>query len=432
MKRTLIALAILLPITLIAGAGYLGYQNARATAEPPPAAPVTVVVTRGDVQQTVTAPGQLVGTHETILGMDVSGRLLQVNVRPGTVVKAGDVLARLDPKPFERALARAEIKLARTEAAYEQQVAEAKLATQNSEALVGSTQAQFPSLTAAEVNLQAAIDAQARAESEYDKALNRTWEPPEVADAYRLELERVKGRRQIAQAEYDAVLSQRWAVGQQVAAQQTEVERARLTAESLEESGIDPERHLAVIQANEDLAASILTAPFDGVVIDVFARQGAFISAGTDLVLLADPTQAEVRTTVIEEDVSLLEIGQRAELFLDARPDVAIQGTVARIVPQRVAGEARPLYHVYIQGEESLPDAVFPGMTVDASIIIDQETGALRLPRSLVQARSDGTAVVELWRNNRRVSKEIDVGLRGDVYVTVLEGLQEGDQVIGE
>ena len=178
MKRTLIALAILLPITLIAGAGYLGYQNARATAEPPPAAPVTVAVTRGDVQQTVTAPGQLVGTHETILGMDVSGRLLQVNVRPGTVVKAGDVLARLDPKPFERALARAEIKLARTEAAYEQQVAEAKLATQNSEALVGSTQAQFPSLTAAEVNLQAAIDAQARAESEYDKALNRTWEPP--------------------------------------------------------------------------------------------------------------------------------------------------------------------------------------------------------------------------------------------------------------
>ena len=205
-----------------------------------------------------------------------------------------------------------------------------------------------------------------------------------------------------------------------------------MTAESLEESGIDPERHLAVIQANEDLAASILTAPFDGVVIDVFARQGAFISAGTDLVLLADPTQAEVRTTVIEEDVSLLEIGQRAELFLDARPDVAIQGTVARIVPQRVAGEARPLYHVYIQGEDSLPDAVFPGMTVDASIIIDQETGALRLPRSLVQARSDGTAVVELWRNNRRVSKEIGVGLRGDVYVTVLEGLQEGDQVIGE
>ena len=92
----------------------------------------------------------------------------------------------------------------------------------------------------------------------------------------------------------------------------------------------------------------MITAPFDGVVLDVFARPGEQLPAGANLVLLTNPAQGEVRTTVIEEDLSMVSIGQPAEIYFDARPDVVVNGQVSRIVPQRVAGEARPLYHVYL------------------------------------------------------------------------------------
>jgi multidrug efflux pump subunit AcrA (membrane-fusion protein) len=432
MRRWVNLIGILLLMGLIGGAGYLGYLNAQPEVATTPAAPVTVAVSRGLVQQTVTAPGQLVGTWEVILGMDVGGRLLDVNVRPGSMVRQGDTIARLDPTPFEAALALAQLRLAQAEDELAQRLAEAELATANSQAQVSGTQAQFPSLTAAEVNRQAAIEAAERAQIEYQKALDRPWEPPEVSERYRLEWEQAKDRQAIAQAEYEAVLNQRWAVGQQVAALETEVERANLAAEYLRSGGIDPLLSLAVDQAERDLAAAVLQAPFDGVVTEVWVKPGQAISAGSDLVLLVDPAQSEVRVTVIEEDLSLVQVGQATELFFDARPELAVGGTVSRIVPQRVAGEARPLYHVYIAPDESLPQGVVPGMTVDASIIIAQEEDVLRLPRALVRAKADGTAEVEVWRDGRRESRSIEVGLRGDVYITIQSGLRDGEQVVGE
>ena len=79
-----------------------------------------------------------------------------------------------------------------------------------------------------------------------------------------------------------------------------------------------------------------------------------------------------------------------------------------------------------------MPDELVAGMTADASVIIDQRTDVLRLPRALVRARSDGSATVTLWENGRRVARTIQTGLRGDVYVEVVEGLREGDQVVSE
>lgn len=432
MKRLLLLMVSAMVLTIAIAAGYWTRQNVQDPIESQMVKPVTVPVTRGMVQQTVTAPGQFVGTLEQVLGLDVSGRLIELNVRPGTLVKEGELLARLDPTPYEQALAEARTELQRAEEKLAQDLVDAALRAQNGEALVGNAQAQFPSLKAAEVNLQAALDAEKRAEVEYDKALNRPWDPPEVTESYRLELERIGRQRQIRQAEYDQVLNQRWAASQQVTALQTDLERANLAAQYLEDSGVDPLLHQAITGAEKDLAATSLVAPFDGVVLAVNVRNGEFITAGTDLLLLADPAAGEVRTTVIEEDLALVGIGQPAEIFFDARPDLAVQGQVSRIVPQRVAGESRPLYHVYIELNEAVPEGVFAGMTADASIVIEEITEALRLPRALVRGRSDGTATVELWQAGQLRQKEIEVGLKGDVYVAVLSGLEENDQVVAE
>jgi len=432
MRRIVFIAGLILATTAVTIAALVGYQNAQTAAPTLPVKPVTVPVSRGEVAQTVTAPGQLVSVRERMLGVDVTGRLLELAVSPGSIVRSGDVIARLDPTTYETALQTAQIQLAQAQAAYRQQLAETDLALEAGQAQVESTQAQIPSLTPAGVNLQAAREAEARAAYEYQKAQDRHWEPPEVAEAYRLEWVATQRAVEVAEAEVNRIQNQQWSVSQQAKAMTKNLEQTNLTAQFLAESGVDPLLQIAVDEAEANLARTSIIAPFDGIVLDVFARPGEQLPAGANLVLLTNPALGEVRTTVIEEDLSLVEIGQSAEIYFDARPDVVVSGEVARIVPQRVAGEARPLYYVYLSLNEALPDGVYPGMTADASLLINRIEDALRLPRALVATRLDGLATVEVWENDRTVPHDISTGLRGDVYVTVLDGLAEGDEVVGE
>jgi RND family efflux transporter MFP subunit len=432
MRRLLIFSTVLLAIMAVIGAGYFGYQTVQEPPDLAPQVPVTIAVTQGDVARTVTAPGQLVGTQEMVLGMAVNGRLSQINVRPGSVVQDGEVLAQIDPQPYADALAIAQIQLTQAEITYERQIAEAQLSIENSELGVGQARAQVPALTAAEVQLQAAIDYEARAQNEYNKALDRPWEPAQVVEGYRLELEAATRQRQLAQANYDALLNQQWAVGQEVEARQTAVAQANLADAYLRKQGVDPLLQLTVEQAQADLAATTLVAPFAGVVLAVMARPGETVGPGFGFIVLADPAQAEVQTTVIEEDLSQVQVGQTAEIYFDARPEIAVKGEVARIVPQRIVNEARPLYHVYLSLREPLPENLFPGMTADASITISLRENVLRLPRALLQAKSDGTATVDIWQNGQAVSRQVRVGLRGDVYLEIVDGLAVGDEVVAE
>lgn len=432
MRRMVLFAGLIVVLSAVAGAVWFGMRGTGSAEAPTPTKPVTVAVTKGDVADTVTAPGQLVGVQEHMLGVDVDGRLLNLTVRPGSTVKAGDVIGTLDPTPYEAALASAEIALDQAEASYQQQLAEAELAVEAGEAQVASTQAQVPSLTAAEINLQAAREAESRAAYEYQKAQDRSWEPPDVVEAYRLEWVNAQRGVEIAEADYNRMLSEQWAVSQQANALSKSVTQSQLQSDFLAEMGLDPQLTLAVEQARANLAKTEVVAPFDGVVLDVFARTGEQLPAGANLALLTNPTAGEVRTTIIEEDLSLIDIGQSAEIYFDARPDVLVAGEVSRIVPQRVEGEARPLYHVYLSLLDPLPEGVYPGMTADASLLIERVEDVVRLPRALVATRADGSATVEVWDLGRVVSRDITTGLRGDVYVAILDGLSEGDEVVGE
>jgi multidrug efflux pump subunit AcrA (membrane-fusion protein) len=161
------------------------------------------------------------------------------------------------------------------------------------------------------------------------------------------------------------------------------------------------------------------------------ADPGDLIFPGTPVARLIDPTRVEIRTTVIEEDLPFVQAGQSADVFFDAEPDAAVFGEVARIVPTRVAGQDRPLYHVYI-AVNGVPSSVLPGMTADASLVVAARADVLRLPRALVRGPSGGTAILKVWDGIASVERVVEVGLKGDVNVEIVSGLSEGDQVVAQ
>ena len=449
MKRATVVLIALVALALIGGAGYLGFQGTQSPAMPPPSAPRTVPVTRGDVRQTVNAPGQLVTTRQADLALDVGGRLAKVAVSSGDRVQKGDVLARLETSPMEQAVAAAQANF---------DVKQISLDGLDAGPSAANLAAARVSLAAAQAKLDklkagpdpAAVE---RARFALEMAKNNLWSTqlsrdavkgrPGTANYVKTQMDITVANAEIAvrqaQTELDRLLagpSPDEVEATELEAQRAQAALAELTAgpssvELMQAEAAARAAEIALEQAQADLEETLLRAPFDGVVLEVNAAPGGRIAAGATLITLMDPTALEARVTVIEEDLPLIEIGQPVELFVDALPDASLHGHVARIIPQSVPGES-PRYPVYISLDDELPAALAPGMTIDASIIIAERQDVLTLPRALVRARSDGTGQVEMWSHGQVEERTVRVGLRGDLRVEILEGLREGEQVVGK
>jgi HlyD family secretion protein len=491
----MVVLGAVLAVIVVGGAGYLGARGARQHTAPAVEAPNTVEVTRGDVQQTVTAPGKLVGTREVTLALDVGGKVKEVRARPGEEVLAGAALVQIDPAPLEDAVdaeqadlevaqaqlaqlqtgpsaaevAAAQVALAQAEAdldrllsgpsAAEMAAAEADVAAAKRDLAFLKARPEPAAVNQAEVELERAEVTLAQAQAAYDqvkdrpdvgllpqaRALQEATIAHEAAlaameaasrPATRSELDAAKARLASARATLAQLLA--GPADEAVRLAEMRVARAETDLAQLDAGPGGAElaqaraavrsAELARDRAEADLAAATLAAPFDGIILEVRAQPGETVAGGAGIVVLTDPAAVEVQTSVIEEDLPLVQVGQGAELFFDARPDAEVQGQVDRIVPQRLPGD-RPLYPVYISLAD-LSDGLLAGMTVDASIVVASRSDVLRLPRALVRARSDGTATIEVWTGSGTEERLVQTGLRGDVHVEIVDGLREGEQVV--
>ncbi len=396
MKRWLILLGIVASVALVVGAGYLGMRQSSSANAPAVVAPPTVPVDRGDVVQTITAPGTLVSTHEMMVSAAVGAPLSKILVHPGQRVKAGDTLAQLNDINFQAAMRTAQAGLASAQSAY---AAAVDKNAHNTDQIIVAKSA----LDKATIVLQSA-------QSAYDKV------------AWRSDI---------------GMLPQATALQQATIDYQSALANYNLTLTSINDSALKSaaqalvQAQEAVKQAQENLDNTKLVAPFDGIVLEVLAKQGDMPAAGAGVIHLYDPQAVEARTTVTEEDYPLAHVGETAEVYFDSQPDVVVTGHVSYIVPLRDASSTSPVYPVYI-ALDNVPDSVAPGMTVDGSILIAKRANVLRLPRALVHARSDGSAQVQVWSAERgkTETRTIKTGLRGDQYAEILDGLREGELVV--
>lgn len=391
MNKTAIILFVLAAILVMGGAGYYGFSTVQ-TPTPTPA-PQTVSVTSCDVEQTVTAPGNLVNVNVADVKMPATGKLSAVSVRVGDTVTAGQTLAELDP--------------------------------------VTKTQAQ--------VSMLEAQDALEKAQR------NRTaLDYPRATDAYIRDLrKKVNNAKQVIDelednyrnAE-DPVLRSQILASLTTAKDNLTNLQSNLnwyTSNPTENDITNADSELALAQAKYDAAKAVLEsleikAPFSGVVFAVNAEGGATYQAEAPLFTIGDPKALEVKANITEEDYPIVAVGQTVEIFFDARADVTVEGEVDRIIPQRIEGD-RPRYNIYITLND-VPDGLADGMTADSAITIQKREGVLCLPRSIVRASGVDTVTLKVWVNNTIESREVTVGLRGDSNVEIVSGLNEGDQVV--
>ncbi len=466
MRRARTPVLILLALAVIGAAGYYGFYGLPAAGpnQPGPIAtpPATVAVSRGDVRELVSAPGELVETQQTDLTIGVDGQLSEVDARPGDAVKKGQVLARLgDESKYQAAASSAHLALLTAQQALDDLRANAPKVTADAHQALIDAQAAYDQANTAQQALsypraskerldgvyndyQAALQSVALAQDRYDRVSNLAPDDPRRVDALKA-LTNAQKQKDQQLGLYNWLSAK--PTDQEIADTQAKLDLAKanlddaMRAWEKVKDGPDPmalelaqakiadqERQYA--QAQDDLAHLTLTAPYDGVITDVKVKPGDQITAQSVLMTLSNPGALEALVTVVEEDYALIQPGQAVQLYFDAQPDAAVTGRVARIVPSRTA-DASPQDPVYIAIDQ-LPARLAAGMSVDSSIVIAEKKNVLVLPKALVRARTDGTATVQVWANGHKESREIKIGLIGDQTVEILSGLQEGDQVVGQ
>jgi RND family efflux transporter MFP subunit len=181
---------------------------------------------------------------------------------------------------------------------------------------------------------------------------------------------------------------------------------------------------IKVERLQTQLADQRIYAPFSGQVVTVSAAEGGQADAYKEMILMAAAGQPVGRVTVDDQTAAALRVGQAVSIFPNDGDATPIAGTV-KTVPL-VGGQNRTL----IIGADADSPRLQVGRNGRIEIILDAKEDALIVPQSAIRMYG-GRTFVTVVDGESRQEVAIQIGLENEQYAEVLEGLREGQRVVG-
>ncbi len=389
----------------------------------------TAKATRRTITESVNASGKIYPEVEVKISPDISGEITELNVEEGDTVRSGDVLARIYADIYS---------LQRDEAA----------------SRVNQSTATVDNGKAALEALQANIDL---AQQTYDRN-KKLFDDKVISKA---ELEQYETTLRSAQANHRAA--------------QQNIKSLQANVQSTQ---------VGLNRANKDLSRATLVAPMTGVISSLKVKKGERVAGnsfniGTEMMTVADMSVLEVRVDVGENDIVKIDIGDSADVEVDAYNNRKFKGIVTKIgsstKSSSMLGSATSNdvteYEVRIRlipdSYKDLSNKTFPfrpGMNASADIKTRRVENVLAVPIGAVNARVKGSDKSMADKKKEQDQKKDDEGLMDqsqnededeleevvfvlqkdgivkkvvvksgiqDInYIEVLSGLKEGEEVI--
>jgi HlyD family secretion protein len=387
-RKRLYTVAVILAILLV---GFTYYLKNRGNGEKY----ITAQVTRGNISEVVTATGTLSAVITVQVGSQVTGLIKSLYADFNSEVKKGQLIAQIDPDPFQA------------------KVDQAKANLNASKASVATAQANLEkdkaNLKQAEINL---------------KRENELFKKGIVA----------ANDRDVAQATYDSAFAQ-------VKADEASYKNAL--------ANVDQQK--ANLESTElDLSHTRIVSPVDGIVIsrnvDVGQTVAASLQAPTLFVIAKDLTKMQIDTNVVEADIGKARVGQKASFTVDAYPNKKFTGKVIQVRNQPNTVQNVVTYDAVI-GVENPDLELKPGMTANVSILTAYRDNALRVPNAAFRFHPEfdgkketskngkrnegGTDVWVLSGNGKSIAVPVKTGITDGNFTEVTDGnLKEGDRII--
>jgi HlyD family secretion protein len=354
-------------------------------------------VARRDLVSAVTASGKIEAKTSVDISADITGRIIRIAVREGDLVNKGQFLIQIDPAQYLAAVARAQ-------------------------GVVGSTEA---TLTQARANLD-------QAERQWNRARQLTQLGPNLITPEAAEQARTS--YDVAQANWQATRAQ--------------LEQSRASLQ----------------EARDNLAKTRLTSPIAGRVVRLAVEEGEVAVPGTFsretglLLTVADLSVILAKVQVDETDVVRLAANDSVQVTIDAYPDTTFTGRVTEIshsaqltATQTASGSNDRAVDFDVEVTlDNPPRDVRPDLSCTARMVTDTRATALSIPIIALTVRDHERVPIEdstmdttrlkklgkeaegvfVVREGKATFRPVKVGIAGDEYFEVIDGLREGETIV--
>jgi HlyD family secretion protein len=408
-------------------------------------------VVRQDLVSTVTASGEIKPKNYINLGANAMGPLVSILVKEGDHVRKGQVVAQIEST-------------------------QAQASVQGQEATIQSALADT---AAAEANEKSMDDAIANAQATLEKSKAEL-------DHTRLDMERANQLykdKLIAKQDYDSKKADYDTAVASVAESQTHVAQAKSQKAQATQQVASAQRRVAqsrasLVSMNDVLQKYSVIAPLDGMVTNLPVRMGETVVPGVQnseastIMTVADMSQITAEVQVDETDIVSINLGQVAEITVDAIPNKTFKGHVTEIGDTailRSTGVAASQSNTSSQEAKDFkvvvaidnpPDEMRPGLSCTAKITTATRHDAVTIPLQALTVRQKGDleklkvgddgAVQAAGTVDPKVEKEkkeelqgvfvikagkavfqkVDTGITGATDIEVLNGLAPGEEII--
>jgi len=341
----------------------------------------TVAAVTRPMERIVTVTGTLAAEEAATLSVKIAGRLRELRVDLGSVVKKGDILAQVEPRDYE-------LRLQQAAAALSQARATVGLP------LEGTDDRFEAEKTSSVKQARAVLDEAAK---NRERVVNLSKE----GIAAPAEVDTVEAAYKVALNRYDAAL------------EDTRTRQAVLA-----------QRRAEFELARQQLADTSLRAPFNGTVQARIANLGEFLSAAAPVVKLVKTDPLRLRLEVPERDAASVRVEQRVRLTVEGDTNI-YTGSLMRVSPAIDEASRMLLVEADVKNDGSLR----PGLFARAQIVTRRDDEGLAVPADALITFA-GLEKVVVIKDGRAAEKIVTTGRRGPGWIEILGGLAAGEKVV--
>jgi len=423
------------------------------------------VARRATLEAKVTANGEVRPIQFISLQSEVTGRVTDVFVKEGDVVKKGKPLLRVDPTQLASATSVQEAGLRAQQAEVQNQIS-AKTTAENA---INTASA---SLVTFQADLERANVERNNAEIELKRASNLL----EDGIGSRQNYDTAKMRYDSSMASVNAAKARVDQAQVQVKDAEIRVGQAKTAIEAAKAR--EAQQRASLDQQSDLLRKTTQYATIDGVVGGPIVQVGTFALANfssTQLMLIADMSTINVDVNVDETDISNVKMDQKAKVKVDALGETEIEGQVVEIAQTAKTRSGATIAQTSTTGSQEakdfkvtvrlvnmsadVRDRLRPGMSATAVISTDRRENVLAVPlQALVERDPDQIKAASgakpaatpaqnqnpnqnpkdkkpvkglfVIQNNKTIFAPVETGITGDNDIEIKSGLTEGQEIV--
>ncbi|MBK6391117.1 MAG: efflux RND transporter periplasmic adaptor subunit [Saprospiraceae bacterium] len=385
----------------------------------------TEKVSTRTIHETVSASGKIFPEKEIKISSDVSGEIVELQVMEGDSVRAGQLLAKINPDTYLSAVERG------------------NASVNNARSQVGMSQAQIETSKAQIEQIEANL-------ANATKIHNRNIE--------------LKNQGVISQADFDLSLSNVNALQANLKSSKSNLNSSIQSSKAAEFTVKSAEASLKELRTS--LSRTSIFAPSSGIISKLNVEEGERVvgtiqMAGTEMMRIANLAEMEVQVDVSENDILRVTLGDTADIEVDAYLDKKFKGIVTEIANsasntgattiQTLSSDQVTNFVVKIRIlVETYRDMISkggfpfrPGMSAAVEIYTDTRSDIISVPISAVTTREDEKKdslvktksnefkeYVFLYSADTAKMVLVKSGIQDDTYIQILTGLDGGEEVI--